>query len=185
MSEKSSESLRKSKLSTIGVVALIFSFVAAGAFGIEEAIAASGPGLTLIMLLVFPFVWAFPLCEMVGELGSILPSEGGIYSWGRESFGEFWGWQIGLWSALTTWMCQAQYCALVVGYAAKFIDMSPTAEYMAKNRDGGHFHCGQHHWSGLAGKAGNSLYHFGADRLWSCDRGGLPELELQSVGAAF
>ena len=72
MSEKSSESLRKSKLSTIGVVALIFSFVAAGAFGIEEAIAASGPGLTLIMLLVFPFVWAFPLCEMVGELGSIL-----------------------------------------------------------------------------------------------------------------
>ena len=40
MSEKSSESLRKSKLSTIGVVALIFSFVAAGAFGIEEAIKA-------------------------------------------------------------------------------------------------------------------------------------------------
>ena len=56
MSEKSSESLRKSKLSTIGVVALIFSFVAAGAFGIEEAIAASGPGLTLIMLLVFKVI---------------------------------------------------------------------------------------------------------------------------------
>ena len=114
MSEKNTEALRKTKLSTIGVVALIFSFVAAGAFGIEEAISASGPGVTLIMLLVFPFIWAFPLSEMVGELGSILPSEGGIYSWGRESFGEFWGWQIGLWSALTTWMCQAQYCALVV-----------------------------------------------------------------------
>ena len=132
MSEKKTEALRKTKLSTIGVVALIFSFVAAGAFGIEEAISASGPGVTLIMLLVFPFIWAFPLSEMVGELGSILPSEGGIYSWGRESFGEFWGWQIGLWSALTTWMCQAQYCALVVGYAAKFIDMSPTTEYLAK-----------------------------------------------------
>ena len=132
MSEKNTEALRKTKLSTIGVVALIFSFVAAGAFGIEEAISASGPGVTLIMLLVFPFIWAFPLSEMVGELGSILPSEGGIYSWGRESFGEFWGWQIGLWSALTTWMCQAQYCALVVGYAAKFIDMSPTTEYLAK-----------------------------------------------------
>ena len=132
MSEKNTEALRKTKLSTIGVVALIFSFVAAGAFGIEEAISASGPGVTLIMLLVFPFIWAFPLSEMVGELGSILPSEGGIYSWGRESFGEFWGWQIGLWSALTTWMCQAQYCALVVGYAAKFIDMSPATEYLAK-----------------------------------------------------
>lgn len=132
MSEKNTEALKKAKLSTIGVVAIIFSFVAAGAFGIEEAIAASGPGLTLIMLLVFPFVWAFPLSEMVSELGSLIPTEGGIYSWGRESFGEFWGWQIGLWSALTTWMCQAQYCALVVGYAAKFVDMSPTGEYIAK-----------------------------------------------------
>ena len=132
MSEKNTEALKKAKLSTIGVVAIIFSFVAAGAFGIEEAIAASGPGLTLIMLLVFPFVWAFPLSEMVSELGSLIPTEGGIYSWGRESFGEFWGWQIGLWSALTTWMCQAQYCALVVGYAAKFLNMSPTGEYIAK-----------------------------------------------------
>ncbi len=132
MSGKNTDALKKSKLSTIGVVALIFSFVAAGAFGIEEAVAASGPGITLIMLLVFPFVWAFPLSEMVGELGSLLPSEGGIYSWGRESFGEFWGWQIGFWSALTTWLCQAQYCALVVGYAAKFINMSPETEYMVK-----------------------------------------------------
>ena len=132
MSEKNTEALKKAKLSTIGVVAIIFSFVAAGAFGIEEAIAASGPGLTLFMLLVFPFVWAFPLSEMVSELGSLIPTEGGIYSWGRESFGEFWGWQIGLWSALTTWMCQAQYCALVVGYAAKFLNMSPTGEYIAK-----------------------------------------------------
>ena len=132
VAQKGSEGLKKTKMSTVGVVALIFSFVAAGAFGIEEAIAASGPGLTLIMLLLFPFVWAFPLCEMVGELGSLLPCEGGIYSWGREAFGEFWGWQVGFWSGLTTWLCQAQYCALVVGYAEKFIDMSPATAFMAK-----------------------------------------------------
>ena len=111
MSEKSTTTLKKSKMSIIGVVALIYSFVAAGAFGIEEAISASGPGVTLLMLLIFPFIWSFPLCEMVGELGSIYPTEGGIYSWGREAFGEFWGWQVGFWSGLTTWLCQAQYCA--------------------------------------------------------------------------
>ena len=132
MSKKNTESLQKSKMSTFGVVALIFSFVAAGAFGIEEAIAASGPGVTLAMLLIFPFIWAFPLCEMVGELGSIYPTEGGIYSWGREAFGEFWGWQIGLWSALTTWLCQAQYIALVVGYAATFFDMPGGVEFGVK-----------------------------------------------------
>ena len=104
--EKNTGALKKSKLSTLGIVALIYSFIAAGAFGIEEAIAASGPGVTLAMLLIFPFVWSIPLGEMVAELGSIYPTEGGIYSWGREAFGEFWGWQIGLWSALTTWLCQ-------------------------------------------------------------------------------
>lgn len=132
MQQKSTEALKRSKMSTIGVIALIYSFIAAGAFGIEEAISASGPGVTLAMLIIFPFVWSFPLCEMVGELGSIYPTEGGIYSWGREAFGEFWGWQVGLWSALTTWLCQAQYCALVAGYAAKIIHLTPATEYIVK-----------------------------------------------------
>ena len=43
----------------------------------------------------------------MGEMGSLIPTEGGIYHWGRESYGEFWGWQIGFWSAITTWLCQA------------------------------------------------------------------------------
>lgn len=132
MSQKSTEALKKSKMSTIGVIALIYSFIAAGAFGIEEAISASGPGVTLAMLIIFPFVWSFPICEMVGELGSLYPTEGGVYSWGREAFGEFWGWQVGLWSALTTWLCQAQYCALVAGYAAKIIHLTPATEYIVK-----------------------------------------------------
>lgn len=132
MSEKSTTTLKKSKMSIIGVVALIYSFVAAGAFGIEEAISASGPGVTLLMLLIFPFIWSFPLCEMVGELGSIYPTEGGIYSWGREAFGEFLGWQVGFWSGLKTWLCQAQYCALIAGYAAKIMELTPTAAYLVK-----------------------------------------------------
>ena len=76
MEQKNTAALKKSKMSLIGVVALIFSFVAAGAFGIEEAVSASGPGLTLAMLILFPFIWSFPLCEMVGELSLIYPAEG-------------------------------------------------------------------------------------------------------------
>lgn len=132
MGEKNTGALKKSKMSMIGLIALIFSFVAAGAFGIEEAISASGPGLTLAMLILFPFVWSFPLCEMVGELGSLYPAEGGIYCWGREAFGEFWGWQIGFWAGVSTWLCQAQYCALIAGYASKMFEMSATTEYLVK-----------------------------------------------------
>ena len=130
--ERGTGALQKTKMSTLGVVALIYSFVCAGAFGIEEAISASGPGLTLAMLIIFPLIWSFPLCEMVGELGSILPNEGGVYAWGRAAFGEFWGWQVGWWSGLTTWICQAQYTALIAGYAAKIIALDPTQEFMIK-----------------------------------------------------
>ncbi len=132
MDQKSTKALQKSKMSLVGVVALIYSFVAAGAFGIEEAISASGPGLTIVMLVLFPIIWSFPISEMVGELSSIYPTEGGSYSWGREAFGEFWGWQVGFWSGLTTWLCQAQYCALIVGYASKVVGLNPTTEYLIK-----------------------------------------------------
>ncbi len=130
--EKNTAVLKKTKMTTMGVVALIFSFIAAGAFGIEEAIAASGPGVTIAMLIIFPLVWSFPLCEMVSELGSLYPTEGGVYSWAREAFGEFWGWQAGLWGALTTWLCQAQYVVLVVGYLAKLLEMNTFTEYAVK-----------------------------------------------------
>ncbi len=124
--------LKKTNMSTLGVVAIIFSFVAAGAFGIEEAISSCGPGLTLILLLLFPVVWSFPLCEMISELGSLFPSEGGIYVWAKAAFGEFWGWQAGFWGAVTTWLCQAEYVVLAVGYLSKLLAMDPAMEFIAK-----------------------------------------------------
>ena len=132
MEQKSTKALKKNSMSLLGIVVLVYAFIAAGAFGIEEAIASSGPGVTRAMLLIFPFVWSIPLGEMVAELGSLYPTEGGIYSWAREAFGEFWGWQVGLWSALTTWLCQAEYCALVAGYLGKILPMSPEVEFGVK-----------------------------------------------------
>lgn len=49
--------LKKHDIKTSTVVFMIFCLVAAGCFGIEEAIPDSGPGLTIIMLCVMPFVW--------------------------------------------------------------------------------------------------------------------------------
>ncbi|MBO4365649.1 MAG: APC family permease [Eggerthellaceae bacterium] len=124
--------LQKTRMSTLGVVAIVFSFVAAGAFGIEEAISSCGPGLTLALLLIFPLVWSLPLSEMIAELGSLYPTEGGIYVWAKETFGEFWGWQAGFWGAVTTWLCQAQYVVLVAGYLGKLLEMSPSTVFAVK-----------------------------------------------------
>ena len=64
-------------MSTIGVVAIVFSFVAAGAFGIEEAISSSGPGITLALIIIAGI--QFGLLASIGfmvfhAIGSVLNS---------------------------------------------------------------------------------------------------------------
>ena len=124
--------LKVVEMKTHSIVFMIYCLVAAGAFGIEEMISASGPGMTILMLCLFPVLWALPISEMVAELGSVLPSEGGAYVWTREGLGEFWGWQVGFWGTIGTWLSQATYVVLIVGYTEKFIPMTEMHSYMLK-----------------------------------------------------
>ena len=89
--------LKKHDIKVSGIVFMLYCLVAAGAFGIEEMIPEAGPGMTLILLAVFPIIWAYPISNMVAECGAVMPSEGGVYVWVKEAFGEFWlpGWMVG------------------------------------------------------------------------------------------
>lgn len=124
--------LKKYDVKTVNIVFMIYCLVAAGAFGIEEMIPASGPGITLVMLLVFPFIWAWPISSMVAEMGSILPSEGGVYVWVKEAFGEFWGFQAGWWNTVSIYITNGIYVALVVGYLRNFVEMSDLTGFAVK-----------------------------------------------------
>ena len=124
--------LKQYDVKTVNIVFMIYCLVAAGAFGIEEMIPASGPGITLIMLMVFPFIWAWPISSMVAEMGAILPSEGGVYVWVKEAFGEFWGFQAGWWNTVSIYITNGIYVALVVGYIGKFIEMSDVTAFGVK-----------------------------------------------------
>ena len=53
--------LKKYRMTTSTVVFMIFCLCAAGAYGIEDMIPQAGPGLTLVMLIVLPFVWSTPM----------------------------------------------------------------------------------------------------------------------------
>ncbi|MEG1583888.1 MAG: hypothetical protein RR361_02400, partial [Anaerovorax sp.] len=70
--------LKKYDMKVSGIVFMIYCLVAAGAFGIEEMIPASGPGLTILMLLIFPIVWALPISNMVAELGAEAAAAGAV-----------------------------------------------------------------------------------------------------------
>ncbi|MCB6992709.1 APC family permease [bacterium 210820-DFI.6.37] len=124
--------LKKYDIKVTGIVFMLYCLVGAGAFGIEEMIPEAGPGMTLLLLVIFPIIWAYPISNMVAECGAVLPSEGGVYVWVREAFGEFWGFQAGWWATVSTYITNGVYVSLVAGYVSQTIEMSEPAIHALK-----------------------------------------------------
>lgn len=114
--------LKKHDVKVSTVVFMIFCLCAAGAYGIEEMMPNAGPGLTLIMLIVLPFVWSTPLGLVAAELGSARPQEGGYYKWVQEALGEYWGFQAGWWRTISIYIDNTLYVILAGGYLANQFD---------------------------------------------------------------
>ena len=124
--------LKKHHIKTSTVVFMIFCLCAAGCYGIEEMMPESGPGLTIIMLCVLPFVWSTPLGLVASELGSARPQEGGYYKWVQEALGEYWGFQAGWWRTISIYIDNTLYVILAGGYLANWFEMSWGAEFAVK-----------------------------------------------------
>ncbi len=124
--------LKKHDINVTTVVFMIFCLCAAGAYGIEEMIPESGPGLTLVMLIVLPFVWSTPLGLVAAELGSARPHEGGYYKWVQEACGEFWGFQAGWWRTISIYIDNTLYVILAGAYLANEFNLTWEAEMAFK-----------------------------------------------------
>jgi len=134
MSEKTTNqvSLKKHHVTTATVFFMIFCMVCAGSYGIEDMIPVTGPGLTLVLLIVLPFFWSIPQGLVAAELGSAIPEEGGYYKWIQRALGEFWGFQAGWWRTLSIYVDSTVYIVLMVGYLRVFIDMSELQVFLVK-----------------------------------------------------
>ena len=126
------DGLKKTKMGPLGITFLLYCLVAAGAFGIEDTISSSGPGLSIVMLCVFPIIWALPICMTVSEFTAFMPSEGGVYVWAREALGEFWGFIVGWFELIGVYLFTATYVVLAVGYTEQFIPMTRVESFMLK-----------------------------------------------------
>jgi amino acid transporter len=109
---------------------IIFATSCGGAFGIENMISSSGPGMTIVILAVLPFLWANPVGLVCAELGSALPLEGGFYKWVQRAMGEFWGFQAGWWRTLSIYVDSSVYVVLAVGYVATFLHLTPITTWL-------------------------------------------------------
>ena len=100
------------------LVAILFFNVSGGPYGLEDAVSTLGPGLALLLLVVTPLVWSLPVSLAMAELAAALPEEGGYVVWVRRAFGRFWGFQVGWWSWINSFVDVAVYPALFVDYLA-------------------------------------------------------------------
>ena len=132
IAEVGEHGLKKHDIKVSTVVFMIFCLVAAGCYGIEEMIPECGPGLTIVMLCVLPFVWGLPFGLVASELGSVRPQEGGYYKWVQEALGEFWGFQAGWWRTISIYIDNTLYVILAGGYAASQWELGWAGEFAIK-----------------------------------------------------
>jgi amino acid transporter len=113
-SNGSASALRKAGL--FYLVFVMFSYTTGGPFGLEDMVTTSGPGMTLIYLLVLPFFWCIPVSLVSAELTTAMPVEGGFYRWTRAAFGDFWGFLAGWWNWSASFLLGGAYAVLFTDY---------------------------------------------------------------------
>ncbi len=98
------------------LVFVMFSYTTGGPFGLEDMVTTSGPGLTLMYLLILPFFWCIPVSLVSAELTTAMPVEGGFYRWTRAAFGDFWGFLAGWWNWSASFLLGGAYAVLFTDY---------------------------------------------------------------------
>ena len=119
MSASTTASSTQSALRKAGLfyfVWVMFSYCTGGPFGLEDMVTTSGPGMTLIFLLVLPLFWCIPVSLVSAELTTAMPVEGGFYRWVRAGFGDFWGFLAGWWNWCASFLLGSVYAVQFSDY---------------------------------------------------------------------
>ena len=124
--------MKKKHFALPTMVFFIYCACAGGAFGIESMISSSGPGLTLLLLVLIPILWAMPIGLYCSELSNLVPVDAGPYVWSKMAFGEFWGFSMGFWMALANYLTGPAYVVLAVDYIGMYVPLTPVTAFLCK-----------------------------------------------------
>jgi len=119
-------------IGTLSIVAMIYSIIASGAFGIEEMIPECGPGMTIILLAGLALVFALPFALLCAKAGSARPDEGGSLLWVKEFLGEFWFGIMVIIQCIWSLVCNAIYIVLATEYIRQIVPMTEFTAYLLK-----------------------------------------------------
>ncbi|HZL65559.1 MAG TPA: APC family permease [Thermoleophilia bacterium] len=124
------QGLKRVRMRLFTAVIVVFTLTCSGSFGMEDVVSSSGPGLTLLMIVVLPFVWSVPMAFVASEMGSMIPEAGGSYRWVRRAMGEYWSFQSGWWWTLSVFIDSAVYVALALGYIQSQLNLTSLERWL-------------------------------------------------------
>lgn len=124
--------MKKKHFALSTMVFFIYCACAGGAFGIESMISSSGPGFTLLLLVLIPILWAMPIGLYCSELSNLVPVDAGPYVWSKMAFGEFWGFSMGFWMGLANFLTGPAYVVLAVDYIGMYVPLTPVTAFLLK-----------------------------------------------------
>src|SRR5579862_4427576 len=120
------------KATAVQLIFMTYAVICSGAYGLEQMVSASGPGLALALLIVLPFLYAAPMALACSELASRYPVEGGYYRWVRMAFGDFVSYTVAWLVWLTMFATNASFAVLFSDYLRYFVpSLSEGAHFMA------------------------------------------------------
>ena len=108
------------KVSWQALVGITFFAVCGGDYGIEDTVGAAGARLTLLGLLLLPWIWSLPIALMTAELSAMIPEQGGYVVWVHRAFGPFWAHQNAMWNLVSNAFDNALYPVMFVDYLRYF-----------------------------------------------------------------
>lgn len=77
--------------------------------------------MALILIIITPLIWSLPVALMVSELATAIPEDGGYYAWVKQGLNSYWGFQVGWWSWLMSFVDMAIYPVLFANYLSSLL----------------------------------------------------------------
>ncbi|KAE9089834.1 hypothetical protein PF010_g18824 [Phytophthora fragariae] len=102
------------QLGILSVALITYFNVSGGPWGSEPVLAACGPFVGILAVVLFPWVWCLPLALTFAELFTAFPTDGSFCMWVGVAFGRPMGFQVGYWSWTSGVIDNAIYPCLVV-----------------------------------------------------------------------
>lgn len=121
-------SVQKKKVKFIPMVFLMYMFISGGAFGVEDMIGGAGPGITLIILILLPIIWAYPYGLVCTEMGAKYPEAAGMYGWIKKALGKFPAYIAGWSMSVANYIDTAVYMVIATEYINSALNLNLTPD---------------------------------------------------------